>query len=98
MGARHRHINVAVGQAQAMLAVATATAEGIRRVAEATMISGGFEAMQLKLAEQYITQFGNLAKVNNTMIIPAQLSDVAAMIATAMSVIKPGATDTGSRR
>src|SRR5688500_8024936 len=72
---RQQQINEAEGQANATLAVATATAEGIRKVAEATMISGGFEAMQLKLAEQYIAQFGNLAKAGNTMIVPADLSD-----------------------
>ncbi|HEV7242480.1 MAG TPA: stomatin-like protein [Thermoanaerobaculia bacterium] len=86
--ARQRQINEAEGQAQAMLAVATATAEGIRKVAEATMISGGFEAMQLKLAEQYIAQFGNLAKVGNTLIVPADLSDVTAMLQMAMSAVK----------
>jgi regulator of protease activity HflC (stomatin/prohibitin superfamily) len=86
--ARQRQINEAEGQAQAMLAVATATAEGIRKVAEATMISGGYEAMQLKLAEQYITQFGNMAKAGNTMIVPADLSDVTAMLQMAMSAVK----------
>src|SRR5687768_10521654 len=85
---RQQKINEAEGQAQAMLAVATATAEGIRKVAEATMISGGYEAMQLKLAEQYITQFGNLAKAGNTMIVPADLSDVTAMLQMAMSAVK----------
>ncbi len=86
--ARQRQINEAEGQAQAMLAVATATAEGIRKVAEATMISGGYEAMQLKLAEQYITQFGNLAKAGNTLIVPADLSDVTSMLQMAMSAVK----------
>ncbi len=71
-----------------MLAVASATAEGIRKVAEATMISGGFEAMQLKLAEQYITQFGNLAKTGNSMIVTADLSDVTSMLQLAMSAVK----------
>jgi regulator of protease activity HflC (stomatin/prohibitin superfamily) len=86
--ARQRQINEAEGQAHAMLAVATATAEGIRRVAEATMIPGGYEAMQLKLAEQYIEQFGHLAKAGNTMIVPADLSDVTAMLQMAMSAVK----------
>jgi regulator of protease activity HflC (stomatin/prohibitin superfamily) len=85
---KQSQINEAEGQAQAMLAVATATAEGIRKVAEATMITGGYEAMQLKLAEQYITQFGNLAKAGNTMIVPADLSDVTAMLQMAMSAVK----------
>jgi regulator of protease activity HflC (stomatin/prohibitin superfamily) len=86
--ARQRQINEAEGQAQALLAVATATAEGIRKVAEATTINGGFEAMQLKLAEQYITQFGNLAKAGNSMIVPADLSDVTSMLQMAMSAVK----------
>ena len=92
--ARQRQINEAEGQAQAMLAVATATAEGIRKVAEATMINGGYEAMQLKLAEQYITQFGNLAKSGNTLIVPADLSDVTSMLQMAMSAVKQRPIDT----
>ena len=90
--ARQRQINEAEGQAQAMLAVATATAEGIRKVAEATMINGGYEAMQLKLAEQYIAQFGNLAKTGNSMIVSADLSDVTSMLQMAMSAVKPRPT------
>jgi regulator of protease activity HflC (stomatin/prohibitin superfamily) len=86
--ARQRQINEAEGQAQALLAVATATAEGIRKVAEATTIAGGYEAMQLKLAEQYIAQFGNLAKAGNSMIVPADLSDVTSMLQMAMSAVK----------
>jgi regulator of protease activity HflC (stomatin/prohibitin superfamily) len=93
-GARQRQINEAEGQAQAMLAVATATAEGIRRVAEATMIPGGYEAMQLKLAEQYIEQFGNLAKTGNSMIVSADLSDVTSMLQMAMSAVKQRPADT----
>jgi regulator of protease activity HflC (stomatin/prohibitin superfamily) len=85
---RQRQINEAEGQAQAMLAVAEATAEGIRRVAEATMIPGGYEAMQLKLAEQYIKEFGNLAKAGTTMIVPAELSDVTSMLNIAMNAVR----------
>jgi regulator of protease activity HflC (stomatin/prohibitin superfamily) len=85
---KQSQINEAEGQAQAMLSVAEATAEGIRRVAEATMITGGYEAMQLRLAEQYIKEFGNLAKAGNTMIVPADLSDVTAMLQMAMSAVK----------
>ncbi|HEX6095116.1 MAG TPA: SPFH domain-containing protein [Thermoanaerobaculia bacterium] len=91
--ARQRQINEAEGQAQALLAVATATAEGIRKVAEATTIAGGYEAMQLKLAEQYIAQFGNLAKAGNSMIVPADLSDVTAMLQMAMSAVKQRPVD-----
>ena len=92
--ARQRQINEAEGQAQALLAVATATAEGIRKVAEATTIAGGYEAMQLKLAEQYIAQFGNLAKAGNSMIVPADLSDVTAMLQMAMSAVKQRPVET----
>ena len=92
--ARQRQINEAEGQAQALLAVATATAEGIRKVAEATTIPGGYEAMQLKLAEQYITQFGNLAKAGNSMIVPADLSDVTSMLQMAMSAVKQRPVET----
>ena len=86
--AKQKQINEAEGEAEAILAVAAATAEGLRRVAEATQIVGGFEAVQLRVAEAYIQQFGELAKTNNTMLLPANVGDVASMIATAMSVIK----------
>jgi regulator of protease activity HflC (stomatin/prohibitin superfamily) len=87
---RQQRINEAEGQAQAILSIATATAEGIRRVAEAIQAPGGFQAVQLRVAEQYITQFGNLAKAGNTLIVPTTLSDVSSFIATAMSVIQNG--------
>ncbi len=83
---RQRQINEAEGQAQAILAVATATAEGLRRVAETIQNPGGREAVQLRVAEQWVAQFGNLAKATNTVIVPAPVGDVAAMIATAMNV------------
>jgi regulator of protease activity HflC (stomatin/prohibitin superfamily) len=85
---RQQQINEAEGQAQATLAIATATAEGIRRVAEVIKMPGGFEAMQLRLAEQYITQFGNLAKAGNSMVVPANVSDITSMLQMAMGVIK----------
>ncbi len=83
---RQRQINEAEGQAQAILAVASATAEGLRRVAETIQNPGGREAVQLRVAEQWVAQFGNLAKSTNTVIVPAPVGDVAAMIATAMNV------------
>jgi regulator of protease activity HflC (stomatin/prohibitin superfamily) len=85
---RQQQINEAEGQAQATLAIATATAEGIRRVAEVIKMPGGYEAMQLRLAEQYIKEFGNLAKAGNSMVVPANVSDVTAMLQMAMGVIK----------
>jgi regulator of protease activity HflC (stomatin/prohibitin superfamily) len=84
--ARQQQINEAEGQAQAILAVAAATAEGIRRVAESIRVEGGIEAVQLRVAEQYIGEFGELAKTTNTLILPATVSDVAGMVATAMRV------------
>jgi regulator of protease activity HflC (stomatin/prohibitin superfamily) len=86
-GNKQQQINEAEGQAAAILAVATATAEGIRKVAEAIQNAGGFEAVQLRVAEQYLIQFGELAKAGNTLILPANLSDVGSMIALAMNVI-----------
>ena len=83
---RQQQINEAEGQAQAILAVASATAEGIRKVAEAIRTDGGMEAVQLRVAEQYVEQFGNLAKSTTSVIVPASVSDVAGMIAAAMKV------------
>lgn len=84
---KQQQINEAEGQAAAILAVASATAGGIRKVAEAIQTPGGYEAVQLRVAEQYLTQFGGLAKAGNTLILPANLSDVGSMIALAMNVI-----------
>jgi regulator of protease activity HflC (stomatin/prohibitin superfamily) len=83
---RQQQINEAAGEAEAILAVATATAEGLRRVAEAVASPGGREAMQLRVAEDYVQQFGNLARTANTLVVPANLSDVAGMIALATKV------------
>jgi regulator of protease activity HflC (stomatin/prohibitin superfamily) len=85
---KQQRINEAQGQAEAILLVAKATAEGIQKVAESIKSTGGFEAVQLRVAEQYITQFGNIAKTGNTLIIPTNLADVGAIIATAMSTIQ----------
>jgi len=90
---RQQQINEAEGQAQATLAIATATAEGIRRVAEVIKMPGGFEAMQLRLAEQYIKEFGNLAKAGNSMVVPANVGDITAMLQMAMGVIKQGSAE-----
>jgi regulator of protease activity HflC (stomatin/prohibitin superfamily) len=88
---RQQRINEAEGQAQAILSIAAATAEGIRRVAAAIEAPGGFEAVQLRVAEQYVTQFGNIAKTGNTLVIPTTLSDPGAFIAAAMTIVKKGA-------
>ncbi len=85
---RQQRINEAEGEAQAILAVATATAQGLRLVADAIQQPGGREATQLRVAENYVTQFGHLAKQANTVILPANVGDVAGMIATAMRVFE----------
>jgi regulator of protease activity HflC (stomatin/prohibitin superfamily) len=94
-GEKQAEINNAQGQAAAILAIAEANAKAIRQVADAIAGPGGYGAVNLKVAEQYIEQFGNLARTTNTLILPANVGDVAGMIATAMSVVKasppPGA-------
>jgi regulator of protease activity HflC (stomatin/prohibitin superfamily) len=84
---RQQHINTSEGQAAAILSIATATAEGLRRVADAIKIEGGHEAMQLRVAEQYVAQFGELAKKTTTLVVPANTADIAGMIALATQVV-----------
>ena len=84
-GEKIRRINEAEGRAMEILKVAEATAEGIRRVAEAMAAPGGKEAASLEVAKQYLSEFGKLAKENNTMIVPANLGDLSGMVATAMA-------------
>ena len=86
--AKQQQINEAEGEAEAILAVATATAEGLRQVAISLREPGGAEAMQLRVAEDYLVQFGNIAKAGNTLVVPANLSDLASMIALAKNVIE----------
>ncbi|HEX5787850.1 MAG TPA: stomatin-like protein [Woeseiaceae bacterium] len=81
-----QQVNEARGEAEAILSIAKATAEGLRMVATALAQPGGEQAMQLRIAEDYLERFGLLAKTNNTMIIPANLADLASMIATATRV------------
>jgi regulator of protease activity HflC (stomatin/prohibitin superfamily) len=85
---KQQQINEAEGAAAAILAIATATAEGLRKVAETIRVPGGQEAVQLRVAEQYITKFGELAKTTNTLILPATVSDVGSMIAVAMNAMR----------
>jgi regulator of protease activity HflC (stomatin/prohibitin superfamily) len=84
---KQQQINEAEGSAQAILAIARATAEGLREVAQATQVAGGFEAVQLRVAEQYIARFGELAKATNTTILPANVADVGSMITLAMNMM-----------
>jgi regulator of protease activity HflC (stomatin/prohibitin superfamily) len=83
---RQQQINEAEGRASAIRAVASATAQGIREVADAIRVPGGVEAVQLRVAEQYVAQFGEIAKKTSTVVVPANVSDVAGMIAVAMKV------------
>src|SRR5580765_1086411 len=85
---KQQQINEAEGAAAAILAIAGATAEGLRKVAEQIQIPGGTEAVQLRVAEQYIARFGELAKTTNTLILPASVSDVGSMIAVAMNAMR----------
>jgi len=87
-GEKQAEINNAQGQAQATLLNAEANAKAIRQIAEAIQSPGGLQAVNLKVAEQYINAFGLLARTNNTLIVPTNVSDMAGLIATAMSVIK----------
>ncbi len=87
-GEKQRRINEAEGRAIEIMRVAEATAAGIREIAKAINDEGGESAVNLRLAEQYIGEFGNLAKTNNTVILPTNMADVAGMIKMASSVIK----------
>jgi regulator of protease activity HflC (stomatin/prohibitin superfamily) len=93
---KQQQINEAEGEAAAILAIADATANGIRKVANAMQQPGGFEAVQLRVADNYLAQFGKLAQEGNTMILPATLSDVGSMISLAMNVIRRQGTGSGS--
>ncbi len=86
-GEKQRKINEAEGRGQEIERIAAASAEGIRKVAHAAQEDGGKDALNLRVAEQYIEEFGKLADENNTMIVPSNLSDISSVIGTAMSVI-----------
>ncbi len=87
-GERQAQINRATGEAEALRLVAHATAEAVQAVANAIQTPGGIEAVNLKVAEQYVAAFGNIAKTGNTMLLPTNAADVGSMVATAMSVVK----------
>lgn len=86
-GEKQKRINEAEGKAGEIEIVAQATAEGIRRVAEALNGAGGMDAARVRLAEKYIAEFGNLAKQNNTLILPANVADVSSLVAQALAVV-----------
>jgi regulator of protease activity HflC (stomatin/prohibitin superfamily) len=87
-GEKQRQINVAEGRAKEIQLVAEAQANGIRMVSEAINQPGGTNAVNMQLAQQYLSAFGNLAKANNTMIIPTDLANIAGVVKAATSVIK----------
>ena len=87
-GERARRINVAEGQAKEILLVAEAQAESIRKVAQALSEPGGLASVNMQLAQNYLNQFGHLAKTNNTMIVPANLSDVVGMLKACSQIVK----------
>ncbi len=87
-GEKQASINLAQGQAAAIVALAQANADALRMTATAIGEPGGADAVNLKVAEQYVGAFANLAKTNNSIIVPANLSDISGLIASAMQVVK----------
>src|SRR6267143_1279975 len=86
-GEKQAAINRAQGEATTIRVIAEATAAGVRAVADAIVDKGGLEAANLKVAQQYVEAFANLAKTSNTLIVPATATDVAGFVATAMTVL-----------
>jgi regulator of protease activity HflC (stomatin/prohibitin superfamily) len=86
-GERQAAINQAQGEAAAILAVAEANAQAIQKIAAAIQSQGGSDAVNLKVAEQYVNAFANLAKTGNTLIVPGNMSDMSSMIASALTIV-----------
>lgn len=84
---RQQQINEAEGEAQAILSIANATADGLRAIAAAVREEGGTNALRLRIAEQYVEQFGKLAREGNTFVVPANMTDLASMITLATSLV-----------
>jgi len=93
-GEKQKRINEAEGRAFEIQKVAEATASGIREIARAINEKGGINAVNLRVAQQYLDEFGKLAKTNNSMIIPTNLADIAGVIEAVTSVIKNQAPTT----
>jgi regulator of protease activity HflC (stomatin/prohibitin superfamily) len=89
-GEKQAEINVAQGEAQATLINAEANAKAIRVIADAIEAPGGMAAVNLRVAEHYINAFAHLARTTNTLIVPANVADMAGLIATAMNVVQTG--------
>jgi regulator of protease activity HflC (stomatin/prohibitin superfamily) len=94
-GEKQAEINNAQGEASAILAVAEASAEAIRKIAAAIQSPGGEQAVQLKVAEKAVEAYSQLAQKNNTMIVPGNMTEVSALIASAMAVMKQGSANSG---
>lgn len=93
-GEKQKLINEAEGRAKEILAVARATAEGLKAIAEQLQMKGGQEAANLRVAEQYISEFGKLAKASNTLVIPSSVSDLAGMVTASMTALRKVKTET----
>ena len=94
-GQKQAEINTAQGEAAAIVAVAEASAEAIRKIAAAIQSPGGEQAVQLKVAEKAVEAYAQLAQKNNTMIVPGNMTEVSALIASAMAVMKQGSANSG---
>ena len=97
-GERQAAINQAQGQAAAILAVAEANSQAIQKIAAAIQSHGGMEAVNLKVAEQYVNAFGNLAKQGTTLIVPGNLADMSSMIASALTIVNKGKSGVAEAR
>ncbi|MDH6151159.1 MULTISPECIES: SPFH domain-containing protein [Paraburkholderia] len=89
-GERQAAINQAQGQAAAILAVAEANAQAIQKIAAAIQLNGGMDAVNLKVAEQYVNAFSNLARQGTTLIVPGDMSNMSSMIASALTIVNKG--------
>lgn len=94
-GEKQAAINKAQGEAAATLAIADATAQALKKIADATQAPGGENAMNLKVAERYVEAFSEIAKKGNTLLLPANMSDMGSMIASAMTILRK--TDSGEK-
>jgi regulator of protease activity HflC (stomatin/prohibitin superfamily) len=93
-GEKQKRINEAEGRAAEIVRVATATANGLREIALAINEQGGINAVNLRIAEQYINEFGKLARTNNTLILPTNLADLAGLVSTVTTILKDQTKDT----
>ncbi|HZA96866.1 MAG TPA: band-7 C-terminal domain-containing protein, partial [Burkholderiaceae bacterium] len=87
-GEKFAQINIAQGEAGAVLAVAEATARAIQMVAETIRQPGGLEAVNLRVADRFVDAFSNLAKTNNTLIVPSNVADISTLVASALTVVR----------